>query len=138
MGKYAYKTTHSFTTITFPISGRDRLQYFLEGKLRSHRFSMRIFLLWPKPVVEIKIAMTSLLCKMAIFSLGFKTIALFSRQIFKIDDASVNASLIFFFFAEMICSFPRDSPMGGYQNNNEPFYGGRKSMVFERKKYHFP
>ena len=93
MAKYVYKTTHSFTTITFPISGR--LQYFLEGKLRSHRFSMRIFLLWPKPVDEIKIAMTSLLCKMAIFSLGFKTIALFSRQIFKIDDASVNASLIF-------------------------------------------
>ena len=24
--------------------------------------------------------------------------------------------------------------MRDYQNNNEPFYGGRKSMVFERKK----
>ena len=33
---------------------------------------------------------------------GFNTIALFSRQIFKIDDAPVNASLIFWFcFAEM-------------------------------------
>ena len=53
-------------------------------------------------------------------SLGFKsfnTIALFSRQIFKIDDAPVNASLIFWFcFAEMICSVPRNSPMGDYQN----------------------
>ena len=72
---------------------------------------------------------------MAISSLGFKTITLFSRQILKIDDAPVNSSLIFWLcFAEMICSFPRNSPMGDYQNNNEPFYGGRKSMVFERKK----
>ena len=54
---------------------------------------------------------------MAISCLGFNTIALFSRQIFKIDDAPVNASLIFWFcFAEMICSVPRNSPMGDYQN----------------------
>ena len=54
---------------------------------------------------------------MAISCLGFNTIALFSRQIFKIDDAAVNASLIFWFcFAEMICSVPRNSPMGDYQN----------------------
>ena len=53
---------------------------------------------------------------MAISCLGFNTIALFSRQIFKIDDAPVNASLIFWFcFAEMICSVPRNSPMGDYQ-----------------------
>ena len=54
---------------------------------------------------------------MAISCLGFNTIALFSLQIFKIDDAPVNASLIFWFcFAEMICSVPRNSPMGDYQN----------------------
>ena len=54
---------------------------------------------------------------MAISCLGFNTIALFSRQIFKIDDAPVCASLIFWFcFAEMICSVPRNSPMGDYQN----------------------
>ena len=54
---------------------------------------------------------------MAISCLGFNTIALFSRQIFKIDDAPVNASLIFWFcFAEVICSVPRNSPMGDYQN----------------------
>ena len=54
---------------------------------------------------------------MAISCLGFNTIALFSRQIFKIDDALVNASLIFWLsFAEMICSVPRNSPMGDYQN----------------------
>ena len=54
---------------------------------------------------------------MATSCLGFNTIALFSRQIFKIDDALVNASLIFWFsFAEMICSVPRNSPMGDYQN----------------------
>ena len=54
---------------------------------------------------------------MAISCLGFNTIALFSRQIFKIDNAPVNASLIFCFcFAEMSCSVPRNSPMGDYQN----------------------
>ena len=54
---------------------------------------------------------------MAISCLGFNTIALFSRQIFKIDDAPVNASLLFWFcFAEMICSVPWKSPMGDYQN----------------------
>ena len=54
---------------------------------------------------------------MTIFCLGFNTIALFSRQKFKIDDVPVNASLIFWFcFAEMICSVPRNSPMGDYQN----------------------
>ena len=54
---------------------------------------------------------------MAISCLDFNTIALFSRQIFKIDDAPVNASLIFWFrFAEMICSVPRNSRMGDYQN----------------------
>ena len=54
---------------------------------------------------------------MAISCLGFNTIALFSRQIFKIDDVPVNASLIFWFcFAEMICSVPPNSPMGDYQN----------------------
>ena len=43
---------------------------------------------------------------MAISCLGFNTIALFSRQIFKIDDTPVNASLIFLFcFAEMINLF---------------------------------
>ena len=53
---------------------------------------------------------------MAISCLGFNTIALFSRQIFKIDDAPVNASLIFWFcFAEMICSVTWNSPMGDYQ-----------------------
>ena len=34
---------------------------------------------------------------MAISCLGFNTVALFSSQIFKIDDAPVNASLIFWF-----------------------------------------
>ena len=54
---------------------------------------------------------------MAISCLGFNTIALFSRQIFKIDDALVNASLIFWFcFVEMLCSVPRNSPKGDYQN----------------------
>ena len=54
---------------------------------------------------------------MAISCLGFNTIALFSRQIFKNDDAPVNVSLIFWFcFAEMICSVPRNSPMADYQN----------------------
>ena len=54
---------------------------------------------------------------MAIFCLGFNTFSLFSRRIFKIDDAPVFASLIFWFcFAEMICSVPRNSPMGDYQN----------------------
>ena len=54
---------------------------------------------------------------MAISCLGVNTIALFSRQIFKIDDPPVNASLIFWFcFAEMICSVPQNSPMGDYQN----------------------
>ena len=54
---------------------------------------------------------------MAISCLGFNTIALFCHQIFKIDDAPVNASLIFWFCsAEMICSVPRNSPTGDYQN----------------------
>ena len=54
---------------------------------------------------------------MAISCLGFNTIALFSRQIFKIDDALVNASLIFWFcFVEMLCSVPGNSPKGDYQN----------------------
>ena len=83
---------------TFPISGH--LQYFLEGKLWSYRFSTT--LLWRR---------------LAISWLGFNTIALFSCQIFKIDDASVNTSLIFWYcFAEMICSVPWNSPMGDYQN----------------------
>ena len=52
---------------------------------------------------------------MAISCLGFNTFSLFSRRIFKIDDAPVFASLIFWFcFAEMICSVPRNSPMGDY------------------------
>ena len=75
---------------------------------------------------------------MVISCLGFNTIALFSRQIFKIDEAPVNASLIFWFcFAEMICSVPRNSPTGDYQNiwltgehsepwnRNDPYAGVR-------------
>ena len=76
---------------------------------------------------------------MAISCLGFNTIALFSRQIFKIDDAPVNASLIFWFcFAEMICSVPRNSPMGDYQNiwltgeNSEPI-GTIRMLAYEMK-----
>ena len=53
---------------------------------------------------------------MAISCLGFNTIALFSRQIFKIDDAPVNALIFWFCFTEMICSVSRNSPMGDYQN----------------------
>ena len=50
---------------------------------------------------------------MAISCSGFNTIALFSRRIIKIDNALVNASLVFWFcFAEMICSvtwnYPRE------------------------------
>ena len=53
---------------------------------------------------------------MAISCSGFNTIALFSRGIIKIDNALVNASLVFWFcFAEMICSVTWNSSMGDYQ-----------------------
>ena len=53
---------------------------------------------------------------MAISCSGFNTIALFSRGIIEIDNALVNASLVFWFcFAEMICSVPWNSPIGDYQ-----------------------
>ena len=54
---------------------------------------------------------------MAISCLGFNTMTLFSRRIFKINDVPVNASLIFwFYFVGMICPVPRNSPMGDNQN----------------------
>ena len=53
---------------------------------------------------------------MAISCSGFNTIALFSRGIIEIDNALVNASLVFWFcFAEMICSVTWNSPIGDYQ-----------------------
>ena len=53
---------------------------------------------------------------MAISCSGFNTIALFSRRIIKIDNALVNASLVFWFcFAEMICSVTWNYPMGDKQ-----------------------
>ena len=88
------------------------------GGLSRSKFTIAVvtkIMLLPKPVG--KIPMTSLLwSKWQISSSGFNTVALFSRRIFEIDNAPVNAPLIFWFcFAEMICSVTWNSPMGNYQ-----------------------
>ena len=76
-----------------------------------------MIMLLTKPVD--KIAITSLLWRrlyMAIPFSSFNTTAFFSCRIFKIDNASVNASLIFWFcLSKKICSVTWNFPMGDYQ-----------------------